>query len=271
MTNSQKVVVFDLDETLGNFIELGMFCDSLETIRGIPIPEAHFFEIIDLFSECLRPDIIKILSYLKGKKQKGECEKIMIYTNNQGPKEWTVNISKYFNNKLNTKLFDDIVAAFKVNGKRVELCRTSHDKSVDDLIKCTKIPSNTKICFLDDQYHPYMKHSNVYYINVKPYEYNYSFEDMAERYYNTYGTGKFARLNSSFTLEKFTKQIVRNMNRYNFTVVKKTAADLNIDTIISKRIIEHLKSFFKDKWGRKYTQRKKINNKHSKTRRKTIT
>jgi len=56
----------------------------------------------------------------------------MIYTNNNGPKSWVESITSYFNYKLNTTVFDNIVAAFKVNGKTVEWSRTTNDKTVDD-------------------------------------------------------------------------------------------------------------------------------------------
>ena len=68
----------------------------------------------------------------------------MIYTNNQGPRSWTVKIKGYFENKLKNRIFDQIIAAFKVNGKRVELQRSSHSKSFDDFIKCTKMPQKCR-------------------------------------------------------------------------------------------------------------------------------
>ena len=182
-----KIVVFDLDETLGSFVELGMFCDALEHIQGRRIPLAHFFEIIDLFPEFLRPNILKILRYLRDKKKTKQCGQIMIYTNNQGPRSWAEKISAYFDHKVGANLFDHIIAAFKVRGQVVEMCRTSHDKSVEDLIRCTRVPGNTEICFLDDQYHPLMEHNNVYYINVKPYSHSMDFSAMAARYFDKFG------------------------------------------------------------------------------------
>jgi hypothetical protein len=74
------------------------------------------------------------------------------------------------------------VAAFKVNGKIVEICRTSHDKSHKDFIKCTKLPVNAEICFLDDSFYPEMTNDNIYYINVKPYYYDIKFEIMIDKF-----------------------------------------------------------------------------------------
>ena len=174
MSCNSKIVVFDLDETLGYFMELGMFWDALNAyikhkqIKN-PINQELFDNVLDLYPEFLRPNIIEILKYLKKKKEKKNCSKLMIYTNNQGPIEWANYIMKYFEKKLNYKIFDQIIAAFKVQGKRVELCRTTHMKTHSDLIKCTKVSEDTEICFLDDVYYPDMSNDKIYYINVKPY------------------------------------------------------------------------------------------------------
>ena len=253
MSKQQKIVVFDLDETLGNFIELGIFCDALEDYNKTKIPPQHFFQIIDLFHYFLRPNIINILVFLTKKRKQKKCDKIMIYTNNNGPRSWTENISKYFQYKLKEKVFDDIIAAFKVNGKQVEICRTSHEKSVDDLIRCTKIPENTKICFLDDQYHPQMKHSNVFYINVKPYTYSYAFNDMAEMYYNKYSS----KLMQSEDLTKFKKHIHGFMSDYNYDVITKEEKEMKVDKVISKKLLHHLKKFLATSVKTKKKRKKK--------------
>ena len=261
MNKPHKIVVFDLDETLGNFVELGMFCDSLENFTKKNISKEHFFQLIDLFHECLRPDIINILAYLKEKKRQGVCEKIMIYTNNQGPRGWSENISRYFDNKLKTKLFDNIVAAFKVGGKQIEMGRTTHDKTVKDLVNCTKIPENTKICFLDDQYHPYMKHSNVYYINIKPYTFEFLFNEMAERYYSKYKN----MLPPETTSSDFIKYVVEYMKGYECTNIRpRSDLGLKMDKVISKQILLHLKRFFGDNLTKTKRAKLKFNKKTKK-------
>jgi hypothetical protein len=150
---TSKIVVFDLDETLGYFVEFGMFWDALKNFIthqkiSIVIDQILFNKVLDLYPEFLRPNIINILNYLKHKKKAKNCNKLMIYTNNQGPDEWAQQIKLYFENKVNYKLFDQIIRAFKIKDKHVELCRTSHTKKHTDLIRCTKIPETTEICFL---------------------------------------------------------------------------------------------------------------------------
>ena len=172
MTCYSKIVVFDLDETLGYFMELGMFWDALKgyikyTNTNKPsIDQTLFNNLLDLYPEFLRPNIIEILNYLKKKKQKNDCDKLMIYTNNQGPTKWANYIINYFNKKINYEIFDQIIAAFKVQGKKVELCRTTHMKTHSDLIKCTKIPKDTEICFLDDVFYPDMSNEKILYLHL---------------------------------------------------------------------------------------------------------
>ena len=69
-----KIVVFDLDETLGSFVEFGVFWDCLKRFLSknteIILTQEDFNTIIDLYPEFLRPNIIDILDYLKRKKHK---------------------------------------------------------------------------------------------------------------------------------------------------------------------------------------------------------
>ena len=65
----------------------------------------------------------------------------MIYTNNNGPKSWTYDIKHYIEKKLNYKLFDKIITAWKVNGKIYEKCRSGHEKSYKDL---KNVPNSSK-------------------------------------------------------------------------------------------------------------------------------
>ena len=180
------IVVFDLDETLGHFSQLNIFWSILEqfyTSYNIEISNHYFFDLLDIFDKFLRPNILKILEFLKHKKKEEKCEKVMIYTNNNGPKSWANSIKDYFHNKLDYHLFDQVIGAFKVQNRQIEMCRTSHYKSVSDLIKCTMLPENTKICFIDDVHHKEMEHENVVYLHIKPYVYNYKFKDMIETYF----------------------------------------------------------------------------------------
>lgn len=259
-----KIVVFDLDETLGSFFEVGIFWSSLENYYGHNLFKEKLFEVLDLFQEFLRPNIFKILEFIKLQKENNLCDHVMIYTNNQGPKSWVKMIGDYFNTKLEYELFDKIIAAFKINNKIIEMCRTSHDKSVTDLIRCTKIPPNTEICFIDDQFHSLMVDDNVYYINVKPYTFTMPFETMAERYFD-----KYLKKSEPNNRDDFIHSIVTYMKNYNFIVRPKSDIEQKTDKVVSKQLLIHLENFFK-KGRAKNTRKHKNKIKSKATRRRNM-
>jgi len=255
-----KIVVFDLDETLGYFTEFGMFLDCianyLKKTNESNLLQEDFNSLLDLYPEFLRPNIINILKYLKTKKESGECDKIMIYTNNNMPREWCEQIIEYFETKISSKLFDQIIAAFKINGKQVEKNRTTYNKTHDDLIRCTKLPKNTEICFLDDILHPGMVNENIYYINIKPYYYSLSFEEMLERFLNS-------TLGKKYKNEKeFEMSMMAHWKLYNYKNIQKDKKEYELDKIVGKHIITHLQRFFNDNTKRSKTIKRKINTKN---------
>ena len=132
--------------------------------------------------------------------------------------------------------------------------RTSHNKSVEDLVRCTRIPTNTEICFIDDQKHPLMAQDNVYYINVKPFEYSMEYEAMAALYYDTFSTVYAIE----DTKEDFINKIVTDMKRYKFDVYDKSTEEYNTDVVVSKQILIHLEDFFKNGRSTNTRKRRKI-------------
>lgn len=240
-----KIVVFDLDETLGYFSEFGMIwdavCDYVDTNANVKNKKTQllFNNILDLFPEFLRPNIINILKYLKKKKQETKCNKLILYTNNQGPTEWAKSIIKYFEMKLNYKLFDQIIGAYKINDNQIEMCRTTYSKTHEDLLKCTKLSKNTEICFLDDLYHEGMDNENIYYINVKPYKHDINYTEIINRIINS---NKINIDNENFFREKISKIL----NKYHYKTRFKDMKEQYLDNIISKRIMYLLKDFFKE-------------------------
>lgn len=257
-----KTVIFDLDETLGYFVEMGIFWSCLEKYiqesNKQPISLEYFIRILDLYPEFSRPDIIKILNYLKKKKEEDGSNKIMLYTNNQGSKSWVNNIIRYFEEKINYKLFDNIIYAFKVNGKRVEMNRTTHDKTHADLIKCTRIPLNTEICFIDDNYYPNMVHAKIYYLHIKPYIYDLKQDEMVTRLINS------NILKSYLTdVDLFKLTIKKNFNNFNYVYKEKSLEEYEIDKILSSKIIQYLTIFFNKSSNN--TKTKKRTRKHKTT------
>lgn len=248
-SNKQKIVVFDLDETLGYFVELGIFWDSLHNYaRSInadikkTFTQEYFNSILDIFPEFIRPNIMNILQYVKSKKITKQCQSVMIYTNNQGPKEWAHFIKNYFDNKLNYRLFNHVISAFKVNGKIVEICRTSHDKNIKDFMRCSKLPENIDLCYLDDVYYSHMNADNVYYIKIKPYTHDLHFELMIHRF--VHNDVSKSLISGSQAEKEFTDFMKSNMNNYEFACMEKSKEEYDVDKIITKKTMEHLQTFF---------------------------
>jgi hypothetical protein len=268
-----KIVVFDLDETLGYFTQFGIFIDTIKFfIRKNNLEELtqkDFNNILNLYPEYIRPNIINILNYLKQQKIKNCCHKIMIYTNNNGPREWCRSIIEFFDEKINYKLIDQVIAAFKIHGKHIELCRTTHDKTHNDLIRCTKIPANSEICFIDDSYHPDMANDNIYYINLKPYYYDLPFEELIHRFTNN---NIYDKILKDVPIEVFEDFMNKRIRVYNYDYVEKDDDEYEVDKILGKKILVHLQDFFnktKNNTTRKYTRKSsnKISNKRNKTQR----
>jgi hypothetical protein len=114
-------------------------------------------------------------------------------------------------------------------------------KTHSDLIKCTQIPEDTQICFLDDVFYPDMKSDNIYYINVKPYIHDLTFDDMVTRL-----------INSNILVDIDDPTVYRTyittfMEKFNYIYVEKTVSEQNIDKVLSKKILQHLQDFFKIK------------------------
>jgi hypothetical protein len=241
-SKNKKVVVFDLDETLGSFGQFGSFCMLLDDYYNNDDKAYSMFnELLDLYPEYPRPYILNVLRYLLQKKKDGKCKAVMIYTNNQGERAWVEHIKTYFETKLQSKIFEQIISAFKVDGKIVEVNRTSHDKTIDDFFRCTKLPKDIEICFVDDLFHPKMEDENVYYIHVKGYKHYLPTSVMIKRFLNS-NLAKDIKDNQT-EREKF---ITYMTSRLNYNISEKDEDEQEMDVIISKKMLEHMKSFFKE-------------------------
>ena len=233
----QKVIVFDFDETIGYFHQLAVLVNSIESFLNKKINTRQLNVILDMFfSIFFRPHLKEILDFLKTykntKNKVKKIDKVLIYTNNQGPKSWVKNINRSLDPK--EEIFDQIIHAFMANGKRVELKRTSHDKNFEDLVSCSRIHSDTQVCFLDDQKHSIMHNDNVYYLQVRPYVHNVLMQNMLIKC-----ASKLSLHESNFMRH------CKNVLKLKFPL--KTKESLKIDGIVSKRILECLKEFLDGK------------------------
>lgn len=159
-----KYVVFDLDETLGYFIEIGIIWNCLRTSYNIS-GQRYFDKLCETFEkEYFRPGIFKALNYLHKKNAK-----VVLYTNNTGELSWLKMIISYLEKRSKARgLFIEIVPGYKP-GMKGPYARTSFNKTYDEVLRCAKLPADSKLIFFDDQPHPGMKHPNVKYVRVKGY------------------------------------------------------------------------------------------------------
>lgn len=258
----KNIIVFDMDETLGYFVQFGIFWDALQEYFNNSLTDNDFFQVLDKCPQILRPNILSILKYIKKKKEKGELSHVYIYTNNQGPKSWVISIKKYLEYKLSYKLFDKVIAAYKVHNQVVDKCRTTHHKTISDLLKCTKLSSNVKICFIDDQHHPLMESNNTTYINVKPYKYDIPYKTLIKRFLST-------KLGKNIKNDKvyFTEFIEYFVSQYDYQVIYKNKSELRMDNIASKRMMYFIQDFFKSDHSPKTIKRRKRSNKKTRKHR----
>jgi FMN phosphatase YigB (HAD superfamily) len=227
---TQKIITFDLDETLGSFGHLFLLWQAIEPFIPSFIEQSKVFkELIDIFPEFLRPGILSILEYLHYKKRTGVCSRIFLYTNNQCPPEWVQLILNFFDEKIHG-LFDQAVCAFKIGEQRIEPLRTTNSKTYSDLIRCTLLPRNSEICFVDNSYHSKMINERVYYIQPKTYEHGLSADDIINRF--------MTKFTLFFLPNDYEDSLYKIFVKYR---INKSNPD---SLLVSQKIMYHLKEYF---------------------------
>jgi hypothetical protein len=245
-TTGKKVVVLDLDETIGSFTELYiMWCGIRHAMNTINV----FNQLCELYPEFFRFGMITILEYLYAKKLQKECHQIFIYTNNQCPGKWVSLIGNYLDEKVRSSykrkprqpLFDKIIGAFRINNKPIELCRTSHSKKMDDFIRCTLVSEQADICFIDDVHYPAMKGAKVYYICPRPYIHHLSASRIIKRLVKEEWLPPGLLRCSSFWKDWFS--VHQYKNKMSKKTNRKNKDEIMLDLQISHKMIYHLKEF----------------------------
>ena len=242
-SNAKKVLVFDLDETLGSFTELNILFTTLQVV----MQDNNILSIsnlLDLYPEFFRNNIFQILQYAYKKKKTGECNKVYIYTNNQSRSQTVSNIVEYITKEVvkeDEKLFDQIIYAFKINGRIVQVGRTSHKKTHDDLLRCTLLPKKTAICYLDDVFFDEMKKEQIYYLQPKPYFHGLSSYTILQRLFNS----KYASLLNTYKSLIQDHYFARSIKNNSF--LKKcvrTNTMIQENEMITKKMLYHVRNFF---------------------------
>jgi len=240
----QKMIAFDLDETLGSFADLNiLWCGLQKITKKSDSEQNNFNHILDLYPEFLRYGILNILEYLYIKKKQGDCDKIYIYTNNNCNPPWVSLITNYFNYKLNINddIFDKSICAFKINNKVLELSRTTQEKTYNDFIKCTLLPKTTEICFVDNTYYRNMENEKVYYIQPLAYYHNVTVKSMIERFiYSTISN----QYNDFFDSKKGLEEYLYDWFDTNRLQIDTPTKNLQLDIFVAQKIMYHIKEFF---------------------------
>ena len=257
--SSKLVFVFDLDKTMGYFTQVAIFIEGIEHYIGRKLKKTEMYKIFDLYPEIFRPDMMKIFKYLKKIKQKLKYTKVIIYTNNVGPKSWVYDIKNYIEKKIKYKLFDRTIAAWKVGDKVYEKCRTGYDKKYVDLLKCGNLSKTDKIIFLDDMVHPDMKNENVTYLHLKGYKHDILFSKMSKIFLKS----KFGKLIKKKEHEEFAIKLLKfaRDDPLGFTYTESTVSSL---PNYKREILGKLKSFVKE--NKHNVSKKKRKRKKNKTR-----
>lgn len=264
--SSSKIVVFDLDETLGSFADLYIIWRG---VKHIWVDCCNFYDLVDIFPEFLRYGVLTILKYLYDKKKKRQVQQVILYTNNQCQGDWLKELISYFEFKLNTqtrKLFDKVIGPYKINSTQVEKNRTSHKKTIKDLNQYL-LPNNKNghICFIDDVLFNEMKTNNVYYICPRPYAHTLSRNTIFKRLINIkWLPSKLQSLNTSSFWKLW-------FSIHHYKTKRPLDNQMAIDLQISKKILMHLKDFveYKTNVNHNYTkkfQKRKTNKKTKKIR-----
>lgn len=225
-----KVIVFDLDDTIGHFEQVSMFLNGLQLIVDKNISDKYLYKLLDLWPQIFRPGIIDTLETISKIKKRNKCVKIIIYTNNMGPRSWTLIIKRYLERKMGYNIFDKVITAYRPHKKHN--CRTTHSKTYNDLLKCTGYNKNTDFLFLDDQMHHEMKHPKIKYLHLHPYTYSIPFHKMISSYLDS-KYGKLVKKKYQTRFKEYMYKYLTSGTGYNKYHIKKSK--------ISKRDIEQMR------------------------------
>lgn len=238
--NNVKHFVFDLDETIGSFTELYLLWSGLKQLKHQEFQETiiYFSRVLDLYPEFLRYGIVPIFQYLYKKKEDGFCKGIHIYTNNNCNPPWVELLQKYIENLGQMpNLFDQIISSFKIGSKR-----TTYAKTLGDFFRCTLLPKNIEICFVDNTYFPKMRTGKVFYIQPKSYYHSLTLDEILNRFIHS-DLGKNTKC-ASWETQSWKDCMKDWFYENGYQPVMKTTQERNEDIFVSKRLIYHIKDFF---------------------------
>ena len=265
MPSSPKVaVIFDLDETIGHFYQVGKLWEGLKFFEDNKFTESDFHKMLDMFPYVFRPGIFNVFKFLKKEKCKNRRMKVIIYSNNMGTPKWARMIKNYIEKKIKYKLFDKVITAWKVNGIIYEKCRRTNEKTYNEIIRCANLNKKTELFFVDDAYHPRMFNKKTDYMHIKEYKFAYEINELVNKYLNSSScknVSKKSLLNLRSRLPNYVRRLDWGYVRYtNGNSPSQKEIQLGND------LLKNIKSFLKEK--NKNSLRKKKNKSRKKYTRK---
>lgn len=250
--NDRRSIVFDLDETIGDFYMfyhlLTFLREQYEYTDQSHVNPSYLFDsliinqLLDLYREhFFRYGIIVIFKFLQKKKESGELDNIWLYTNNSLSPKFPHKICNYINWSLGKKCIDNIISAFNIDGRRVDIRRECKQKTYSDLLRCAVIPKQTNICFIDNELHEGMIHNKVFYIQPTDYHHGLSYQEILSIFIK--GSNLYSEIFVNCT-EKETHQLW-----YKYLVREKVYTgvnpkSMNKDKDITRSILRHIREFF---------------------------
>jgi hypothetical protein len=214
-----KLVVFDMDETLGYFSQLYVIWISLIKLSKTKLSIFDFYALSDIYIFYYHPTIFKILKFLK----ENNIETI-IFTNNQAQYWWPNLVAHYLNYKVigeqkkdsKNNVFKTVIGSYVLQNKINDHRRTSMMKKYDDLKNIMKLKCDTKILFIDDQEHPEMRHSKIDYFKVPGYIVMLPPQHVINIFLHS-NLGKKFIYKNNISINFFIKYIFIAFNNYNLT------------------------------------------------------
>lgn len=250
-----KVVIFDLDETLGSFSDMESLWSGIHNYiknQEKGLNQSAFNQLMDIYPEFLRTGILEILSYIVNKKRAKECFCLYIYTNNQCAASWTNLISNYISSKFSSvSIFDRNIYAFKCGDIIIEPTRTTNNKTYSDFIHCTMLDKTIELCFIDNTYFDKMKHDKVYYIQPRSYYHGLSYLIIMDRFVKSNMCKELIQLNGflEFMYNWFKMKETKSFDS------TKTQDEYDEDIIIQQKIMYNIKEFFYMSTRNTYTKK----------------
>ena len=235
-----KVIVFDLDHTIGDFFVIGLIWNFMKKTIG-NLNQYDFNIICSLFPEIVRYNIIPILNYIQVRINITSSIKVLIYTNNKGGKNWIDMIIGYIESKMDSNIIYKII-------------ENTNKKSYKDLIHKSRMPRSAKILFIDDYYHSYMNHEKVTYLNLKKYNYYIKNDILINTIINSEYINRKIPINMRNQFKSLFKNYVIKNNRNN----NKKDSEKKVDHIVSRMILNYVRTFLNEENTKTRKNRKRL-------------